>query len=78
MKGNNRMYAFALSLAAVMVFALIPETALADSARQIDRNSRQALHTLYRTTHGSSALADKAKGVLVFPRIVKAGLVLGG
>jgi lipid-binding SYLF domain-containing protein len=36
------------------------------------------LTTLYRTTPGSRSFADKAKGVLVFPSIVKGGLIVAG
>jgi lipid-binding SYLF domain-containing protein len=36
------------------------------------------LSQLYKTTPAAKELASKAKGVLVFPSIVKAGLGIGG
>lgn len=71
----------ALLLAGIVVVAastLNPGTAVAASAAEIDRNATQALTTLYKTTPGAQALADKAKGILVFPNIVKGGLIVGG
>src|SRR5262249_38166830 len=55
-----------------------PLIASATNASEIDNNSSQALATLYRTTPGSKALADRAKGVLVFPSIVKGGFIVAG
>jgi len=52
--------------------------ALAASASEINRNATQALQTLYQTTPGSKALADKAKGILIFPNIVKGGFIVAG
>ncbi len=44
----------------------------------IEEDARAALSELYRLVPGTEALAKKAKGVLVFPNIVKAGLLIGG
>jgi lipid-binding SYLF domain-containing protein len=55
-----------------------PLPALAASASKIDRNVSAALETLYQTTPGAKALASRAKGILVFPDVVKAGLIIGG
>jgi lipid-binding SYLF domain-containing protein len=52
--------------------------ALAASASEIDRNATQALYTLYSTTPGAKALADKAKAILIFPSIVKGGFIVAG
>ena len=57
---------------------LPPHSALAASASEIDRNVTAALQTLYKTTPGAKALANNAKGILVFPNIVKAGFIIGG
>jgi lipid-binding SYLF domain-containing protein len=57
---------------------LVPTLSLAASASQIDRNATQSLTTLYKSTPGSKALADKAVGVLVFPSIVKGGFIIAG
>jgi lipid-binding SYLF domain-containing protein len=57
---------------------LRPSLALAASASEIDRNATQALKTLYQSTPGSKALADKAKGILIFPNIVKGGFIVAG
>ena len=61
-----------------IVSALGINSALAASADEINRNVTQALTTLYQTTPGSRALAEKARGVLVFPNIVKAGFIVAG
>jgi lipid-binding SYLF domain-containing protein len=52
--------------------------ALAASASAINQNIEQALTGLYQDTPGASALAQKSKGILVFPNIVKAGFIVAG
>ena len=54
------------------------DSALAASASEIDRDVAEALTTLYKNTPGAKALADKSKGVLVFPSIVKGGFIIAG
>lgn len=48
----------------------------ADAAK-IDREVSAALSNLYATTPSARALAAKAKGILVFPNIIKAGFIGG-
>jgi lipid-binding SYLF domain-containing protein len=50
----------------------------ASSAREIDGDARRALQRLYGSTPSAKVLGDKAKAVLVFPSIVKAGFGIGG
>src|SRR5689334_22089514 len=45
---------------------------------ELDASVDAALSTLYRTQPGARRLGDRAKAVLVFPRIVQAGLGVGG
>jgi len=52
--------------------------ASAATAEDLDRDSLQALQTLYKTESVAKTLSQSAKAVLVFPNIVKAGLVFGG
>lgn len=47
------------------------------SASRISRDSRAALHSLYTQNPGAKALGRKAKGVLVFPSVVKGGFIFG-
>ncbi|MFY0731964.1 YSC84-related protein [Pseudomonas sp. NFX15] len=53
-------------------------TASAETAEDLNADSRQALQTLYKTNPFSETISHKAKAVLVFPKIIKAGLVFGG
>jgi len=55
-----------------------PSPGIAASAAEIDRDVDAALQTLYASEEGTEALAARAKGILVFPRVVKAGLMIGG
>ncbi len=56
----------------------IPKSAEAASRAEIDRGVRSALQSLYAQTPASKALGEKAKGILVFPSIVKGGFMVGG
>ncbi len=71
-------------LAAVM-FALLltcmlacPAPAMSASAEEINRDAKRALKTLYAKSAAARALSEKAKGILVFPGIVKGGFIVGG
>ena len=52
--------------------------AVAASARAIDRDVKAALRNLFAAQPHARSLAQRASAVLVFPRIVKAGLLIGG
>jgi lipid-binding SYLF domain-containing protein len=75
---NVRGLFVAVVAVTIVANALNPSAAIAASASEINRNVTQALATLYETTPGAEALADKAKGVLVFPNIVKGGFIVAG
>ncbi len=52
----------------------------ADAARRIEIDARAdgALETLFAQDPGARELAKRAAGILIIPKIVKAGLVVGG
>lgn len=62
------------------LFALVlsPGLAVADSAVEIDAKSDAALKQFVTEFAAGKPLLDAAKGVLVFPSVVKAGLLVGG
>lgn len=53
-------------------------TAHAADAAQLDKEARAALQSLYAKVPAAKVLGEKAKAILVFPSITKAGLVVGG
>lgn len=70
---------FTLLLAALTTAMLASSRqALAADVTQIERDAKAALTELYKTTPAAKALGAKAKAVLVFPSILKAGLIIGG
>src|ERR1700733_6924118 len=50
----------------------------ASDAAEIDRDAAAALRRLYASEHRTVSLGQKAVGILVFPKIVKAGFIFGG
>lgn len=56
----------------------IATTVRAASAEDLQKDATQALQTLYKTNPTAQALSKNAKAILVFPKIVKAGLIFGG
>lgn len=61
----------------VLATSAIAERANAAAAEDINRDSSQALQLLYKSNPLAQDLSKKARAVLVFPNIVKAGLVFG-
>jgi lipid-binding SYLF domain-containing protein len=49
----------------------------ASDAAEIDRDAAAALRRLYAAEHRTVSLGQKAAGILVFPKIVKAGFIFG-
>jgi lipid-binding SYLF domain-containing protein len=64
--------------AAAILLGTVGLPALAASAEDLDTDAAQALNTLYSTHPEAQRLAKSARAVLVFPKIIKAGLVFGG
>src|SRR5262245_6203265 len=66
-------------LALVLAFTAMlgPEGAIAVEPSMIDRETESALKVLYETTPEAKQLAANAKGILVFPNIVRAGFIFG-
>jgi lipid-binding SYLF domain-containing protein len=57
---------------------LLSRAALAASASELAREAKASLAQLYATTPSARVLGEKAKGILVFPVMVKAGFMFGG
>jgi len=55
-----------------------PARAQAATAAEIDAKADNALNSLYKSNEWAQAVADHAKGVLIFPSIIKGGFLIGG
>ena len=78
---NNRRIFLALMLAsaaALPVSAITFESANAAIAGDLNNGVDQALKTLYKTNPVAESISKQARAILVFPKIIKAGLVFGG
>src|ERR1035437_8006810 len=76
---NIRRTLHNLLLVAAAIFSLgAISQADAATAEDLNRDAAQALQTLYKTNPVAESLSKSARAVLVFPKIVKAGMVFGG
>jgi lipid-binding SYLF domain-containing protein len=74
---RNSRLALILATASIVSMSVLNQ-ANAATAEDLDKDSRQALQALYKAEPLAETLSRTAKAVLVFPNIVKAGLVFGG
>lgn len=73
----TRRRTLAAMLAATAVLTMHVDTARAASAAKIAAESNAALRGLYAENPGAKTLGARAKAILVFPRILKAGFIIG-
>ncbi len=71
-----RGIATAVSTTVMVLAPAAPATAA--SPAELSRDANQALKSLYAKVPAAKALGAKAKSILVFPKITKAGLGVGG
>ena len=53
-------------------------SAVRDDAAEISKNANAALQSLYSQVAGAKAIGAQAQAILVFPKVTKAGLGIGG
>jgi lipid-binding SYLF domain-containing protein len=78
MKNIRRLFmAIAFATAATISLGAF-QNAQAATAEDLNKEADTALKQLYRTNPTAEKIGSQAKAVLIFPSIVKAGLVFGG
>jgi lipid-binding SYLF domain-containing protein len=78
----NRMTRAKVFVSVLLLAAIVALTNASDagaaSRQELDRAGIKALQTLYAINPAARRLGEKARAVLVFPSIVKAGFLFGG
>jgi lipid-binding SYLF domain-containing protein len=74
---SRPMWSGLFALISALMFMAAPP-AQAASAEDLKQDAQEALQRLYRTNPAAKAIGPSARAILVFPNIVKAGLVFGG
>ena len=69
-----------LFVVAVATFSLITISSQANAAtvEDLNKDAAQALQTLYKQNSVAETISMNAKEILVFPNVIKAGLIFGG
>lgn len=76
---NIRKILMVASLATAAITTLgAVQSANAATAADLDASASQALEALYKSNPTAASIGQQAKAILIFPNIVKAGLVFGG
>ena len=71
-----KLKTFHLFVFAIAMF--FTSSAMAASAEKIDREANAALETFKKEIDGSEVFLNQAAGYLVFPRVIKVGIGVGG
>ena len=73
-----RFHQYLLAITAAASLGALAPSAHAASASDLDRDANDSLQALYSKSPSAVALSKNAKAILVFPKIIKAGLIFGG
>jgi len=73
---RSRYFVVPILLAVALLFSTI--IASAETAAEIDRDVDSAIEKLFASSPAAKELSKVSKGVLVFPDVIKAGLIIGG
>ncbi len=69
---------FGIIAGALSICLVLPGTAVAASAAELNRDAINALNALHKRYPSAVTLSKDAKAIVVFPKIYKAGLMIGG
>ena len=62
----------------MLIAVLLTSSVLAASAAKIDAESNKALEVFREDVNGADVFLNQAAGYLIFPRVIKAGIGIGG
>jgi lipid-binding SYLF domain-containing protein len=65
-------------LFSIFILCLFSQPVFADTAAEIDKEVKVALEKLYAGSPTAVEFSKVCKGILVFPDVIKAGLIIGG
>jgi lipid-binding SYLF domain-containing protein len=74
----QQMFQVGITMVMAVILLTLPRIAQADTAAGIDRDVDTALQKLYQSTPAAKDLSEIARGILVFPSVIKGGLIIGG
>jgi lipid-binding SYLF domain-containing protein len=77
MSTHIRFVMTVLALTTILIASMGPSPSGADSPPGVDSDVQAALAALYKNTPAAKTLGTTAKGILVFPNIVRAGFIVG-
>ncbi|MGL1932846.1 MAG: YSC84-related protein [Desulfotalea sp.] len=63
---------------ACLITLVMTTSSFATTARELNTDARVGLEKLYRSSPAAKSLAKRAKGILIFPSVIKAGFLIGG
>ena len=72
------MKCFVNALLAAALLVLTSAPASAASREELDAQVREAIEELYKQSSAAKELAGRSAGMLVFPKVVKGGIGIGG
>jgi len=75
---SSRRSVLVVHLLVAILAIVVARPADAASAADLNRDGARALKDLYATDSSARMLGEKAKAVLIFPSMVKAGFLFGG
>lgn len=74
----KRLQRFVVTVAATVSMIAFGGLANAATAEDLNADAAQALQALYKSNPTAESIGKKAKAILIFPKVTKAGLVFGG
>jgi len=75
---QSRAAGLAGAITACFAIGCLAGAAIADDAADLEREALAALERLYATTPAARTLGERARGILVFPQVGKAGFIFAG
>lgn len=75
---RGRLQRLVLTFAAAVSMVGFVSMANAATAEDLNADAVQALQTLYKSNPTAEAIGKKARAILIFPKVTKAGFVFGG
>jgi len=61
----------------VLLIGILPVSSYADTAREIEASADAALDRFAKEVNGAKEFLDAAKGILIIPKVLQAGFIVG-